>query len=395
MINSVPDFNTSKLFGVTASFIEKTLPNTEASAAALIFQFLTAFGNCVGRSAFVQTEADYQHANIFMVLVGQSSKGRKGTAWGHIRRMFDQTDPEWLKNCVTSGLSSGEGLCSTLMQKDDEPPPDHRVMVVESEFAAVLKVQEREGNTLSAVVRNAWDTGYLNVLTRKDPIKVKDAHISIIGHVTSTELGRCLKINDMANGFGNRFLWPVVERSKLLPRGGNIHQVNFDDDVLTLRGALRFGRTTTKVERSPAAFDLWDSIYMELANEKPGVLGMMSARAEPQILRIALILALLDGSNVIHVRHLQLAYDLWKYCEESLVALFGESYGNPILNKIAAEVKAGSGMGLSRSEIYAKFGNHLKRDQLDTGIAELLKGGRFILRHQETDGRRIERLSAI
>jgi hypothetical protein len=48
----------------------------------------------------------------------------------------------------------------------DDGVKDKRLMVVEPEFAAPLRVSERDGNTLSAVVRQAWDTGRLRVLTK-------------------------------------------------------------------------------------------------------------------------------------------------------------------------------------------------------------------------------------
>jgi len=38
---------------------------------------------------------------------------------------------------------------------------DKRLLVAESEFANVLKVMTREGNTLSPVLRGAWDSGDL------------------------------------------------------------------------------------------------------------------------------------------------------------------------------------------------------------------------------------------
>ncbi len=46
----------------------------------------------------------------------------------------------------------------------------------------------REGNTLSAIIRQAWDTGNLQVKTRNNPNRATGAHISIIGHITKDEL---------------------------------------------------------------------------------------------------------------------------------------------------------------------------------------------------------------
>lgn len=78
----------------------------------------------------------------------------------------------------------------------------------------------RDGATLSAVIRQAWDTGNLASLTRNAPLKATGAHISIVGHVTADELRRELHSTDIANGFANRFMWIVAKRSKELPDGG-------------------------------------------------------------------------------------------------------------------------------------------------------------------------------
>ena len=100
-------------------------------------------------------------------------------------------------------------------------------MVVEPEFASPLRVSERDGNTLSPVIRQSWDTGRLRVLTKNSPARSTGAHISIIGHVTKDELLKYLTDTEAGNGFANRFLWVAVRRSKLLPDGGRLHTVDF------------------------------------------------------------------------------------------------------------------------------------------------------------------------
>ena len=69
----------------------------------------------------------------------------------------------------------------------DDGVLDKRLFVIESEFANVLKVMAREGNTLSPVLRRAWDTGDLRTLTKNSPARATGAHISIIGHITRQE----------------------------------------------------------------------------------------------------------------------------------------------------------------------------------------------------------------
>src|SRR6185437_2871690 len=82
------------------------------------------------------------------------------------------------------------------------------------------KTMSRDGNTLSAIVRQGWDSGDLRVLTRHDPMRATGAHISVIGHITSGELQRYLTETEAANGFANRFIWVCSRRAQLLPDGG-------------------------------------------------------------------------------------------------------------------------------------------------------------------------------
>jgi hypothetical protein len=76
---------------------------------------------------------------------------------------------------------------------------------------------------LSAVLRQAWDTGDLRTLVsgrQKAPVHASNAHISLVAHITLEELQRLLTETEAANGFANRFLWVCIRRSQLLPRGG-------------------------------------------------------------------------------------------------------------------------------------------------------------------------------
>src|SRR5262249_37718816 len=105
---------------------------------------------------------------------------------------------------------------------------DKRLLVYEPEFASVLRQIERQGNVLSAGLRQAWDTGDLGNLTKNCPARSTGAHVSIIGHVTDQELRRSLTATEAGNGFGNRFLLVCVRRSKALPEGGDVDSAVLD-----------------------------------------------------------------------------------------------------------------------------------------------------------------------
>ena len=69
---------------------------------ALLSQFLVAFGCACGRGAHYQVEADRHYTNEFVVLVGPSANGRKGSSWGHVRRLLADADPAFA-GCLAGG----------------------------------------------------------------------------------------------------------------------------------------------------------------------------------------------------------------------------------------------------------------------------------------------------
>jgi hypothetical protein len=148
-----PAIGDAALHGPAGEFVRRSEPHSEAHPVALLAQFLVGFGTACGRGAHYQVEADSHYPNEFCVLVGPSAKGRKGSSWGHVRRVLAEADPGFVTGCLASGLSSGEGLIAQVRDQMDEAdgdaPADKRRLVLEQEFAQVLKVLSREGNTCS------------------------------------------------------------------------------------------------------------------------------------------------------------------------------------------------------------------------------------------------------
>jgi hypothetical protein len=115
----------------------------------------------------------------------------------------------------------GKPTKETITYEADPGVIDKRLLVMEPEFASVLQVMAREKNTLSAILRQAWDsTGVLRTLTKNSPVKATDANVSISGHITKDELLRHLTETEAANGFGNRFLWFCSKRAPVSTGGG-------------------------------------------------------------------------------------------------------------------------------------------------------------------------------
>ncbi|MBA4395554.1 MAG: hypothetical protein C0407_18535, partial [Desulfobacca sp.] len=355
-------------------------PHTEADPAAILLEFLVAFGNVIGRGSWWIVEADRHHLNMDLVLVGETAKGRKGTAHGQVKKIFKAIDSDWAAN-VKGGLSSGEGLIwavrDPIYKKERDPKTkkyeevmvdagidDKRLLVVEEEFASVLRVMERDGNTLSAIFRKAWDTGNLNNLTKNSPAKATGAHISFIGHITKDELRRYLTSTESGNGFGNRIIWVCVRRSKVLPEGGRIREVNFNPLLTKIKQAVDFGREVGEIRKDKEATEIWAAVYPELSEGKPGLLGAVTSRAEAQVMRVACIYAVLDESSLIRKEHLLAALAFWDHSEASARYIFGDAIGDPVADQILEALRAIKD-GMTRTEISALFGRHRSSDRID------------------------------
>ncbi len=111
--------------GPAGEFVARTEPHSEAHPMALLAQFLVAFGCACGRGAHYRVEADRHYSNEFIVLVGPTATGRKGSSWGHVRRLLEDADPGFAR-CLVGGLSSGEGLIAQVrdpVDKEDARAP--------------------------------------------------------------------------------------------------------------------------------------------------------------------------------------------------------------------------------------------------------------------------------
>jgi len=349
--------------GLLGDFVACLDPHTEADRVAILIQALAAFGNLIGRSPHVVLDGTVHGMNLFAVLVAASSKGRKGTAWSHVRNTFTAIDDTWRH---VSGLSTGEGLIYHVRDaqdggtdshaqeargRNDEGVSDKRLFVAEPEFARVLRVCEREGATLSAVLREAWDSGGLATLTKNNAQKATGAHVSLIGHITAEELRRYLTATEAGNGFGNRFLWVCAKRSKYLPDGGRPDEKALTDLRRQIGLAVFHSRTREELRRDEAASAHWRVIYRELSEGQPGLLGSMTGRAEAQVMRLACLYALIDACQAITLEHLKAALALWRYCLDSARFIFGDSLANPIADDLRLALREAGALGLTRAEM--------------------------------------------
>jgi len=376
--------------GMAGAIAETIAPHTEADPLAVLAQLLVGAGAIVGRGAWMAVEATRHHPGEFVVLVGDSAKARKGSSWDHVERVLHRADPSFASR-VRTGLSTGEGLIWAARdpQGSDPGTPDPRLLVVEPEFVTVLKATGRDVNTLSPVLRAAWDGRPLALLTRTAPARATAAHISVIGHITRAELSHHTSAIEAANGFLNRFCFIACRRHRLLPEGGDPDPLAGTRLERRLGAHLAGARRAGQVTLDPAARLEWHDAYARLSEATEDLVGSLCARAEAHVLRLAMLFSLVDGDTVIRCAHLRAALALWDYAARSAAWALRTTTADPVAEQIHDALST-TPEGLTRTELRDLFGRNLPGGRIEAALASLGAAGRAQRHRSATAGRPAE-----
>jgi hypothetical protein len=388
-----PSLAPAALMGLPGEVVRLLAPHTEADPVAVLLSFLVAFGNVAGLNPYMEADGAKHRANLFSVLVGRTAKARKGTAWSRVNPLLLVMDQIWGRDRIKGGLSSGEGVISAVgdavvNKKGEEvaAAKDKRLLVIEEEFSKVLTVAHREGNTLSEVLRQAWDGRDLSTMT-KVPAEARQPHISVIGHVTLEELRAKLTVTEQLNGFANRFLFALVRRSQVIADGGNPEPSAVASLFNRVEAAKVAAIKLQRVTRTTAAQELWVALYDEMArDDEVGMVGAAAARVEAQTLRLSLVYALACGAPLVDVGHLEAAWALWRYCRSSLEYLFGDSIGDEVADQLLMALIEAHPEGLDRTAQFNLFGRNLSASRLSVARELLIRLGHAVERQEQTGG---------
>ncbi len=331
-----------------------------------------------------------------------------------MRQVAAKVDGEWADR-IGGGLASGEGPLWAVRDPVMRPVPirekgratgvfeeeavdpgvaDKRLLIVESELSRHFDVMGRQGNTLSETVRRLWDGGVVGSMTKNSPLRATEPHVSLVGHVTRDELRRKMTDTEAANGWGNRILWAAIRRRQKLPFGGDLPREELAMMQQHLAEAVRAVRDwgAVEIQFGADATARWAEAYHgELADEREGMVGAITARAEAQALRLAVDYALLDASKRIQGCHLEAALAVWAYCAQSAAWAFAAQLGDPLADTILAALGRAGARGLSRSEIYALLGRNHPADRLDAALTTLVVRGLAHFVNEQTGGRPAQR----
>lgn len=358
--------------GPLGELVKAVEPHTEADPIAVLASLLVIFGNLLGRTAHWSVNGRRHYCNLFLAIVGPSSSARKGTAFDVAESLLRGIDDGWDATFPLRGMCSGEGFIEAVKDPD---VMQKNVVWFEAEFGATAGVIARDGNNLSAKVRDAFDHGNLASLSRVNPVRTTDAHISIIAHATFRELRENLQPREFSNGFVNRFAWLCSRRTRLLPNGGDLGLLDVDPYRRQFARAYDFARTPS-VRRQAFPLDtecqtLWAAVYQRLNRARPGRLGDILARSYVITRRLAVLYAVLDRSRQVRRPHLDAALELWGYCERSARFIFGEGEDDAILQRVFDAIAGSGDKGVNRTELARTLFGKRDAKKLDACLGAL------------------------
>lgn len=328
------------LYGLVGDVARAGSEGTEANPYAIAANFMAYLSCAIGRGPYLPIGNTWHHARLYILHIGRSGRGRKGDAVSLVNRL--DTALRQLRETAAppihrGGLSSREGLVSLFHDgykngKLEVPAiQDKRLWVVESEFANVLHQGRREGNTLSAALRDCWDGVSLKPATKSNRLYASHPHLCLSGAISPSELLSLMRARELTNGFANRFLMIWAERERIVPFPQATPQDAVDALAARVLSVLEFVQAERVNERdhlpvtlTAQAQSIYSQLYRgELIDDSAGehVTAVLERRA-PMLLRLAMIFALCDLQTRIDVQHILAAMGWIRHGVESAKFVF-------------------------------------------------------------------------
>ncbi len=337
---NAPHPHRSCLYGLVGEVACAGGEGTETNPYAIAANFIAYLSCAIGRGVYLPIGNTWHHTRIFCLHIGRSGRGRKGDAVQLVLRIdqaLRELDYRFAPQIHRGGLSSREGLVALMhdgyRQGKHEIPAvdDKRLWVVESEFANVLHQGRRDGNTLSAALRDCWDGVDLKPATKSNRLYASHPHICLSGAISPSELTALISARELTNGFANRFLMIWAERTRILPFPKETPLATVERLARKTLEVLAFVRADRHEERdhlrmelSPQAQWRYAQLYRSELNEDVGdaTVGALLERRAPMLLRLAMLLALTDLQTRIDVPHIDAAMAWIRHATASVRYVF-------------------------------------------------------------------------
>jgi len=402
----VPDTD-AMLYGIIGEIARAGAEGKEVHPVAVATACMSWLSAEIGPDICLLIGDTKHHANLYTLHIGRSARGGKGESMGLIKRIRDRLTHDRqdhpLGQLHTGGLSSREGLAGAVHDgykagKEEVPAvEDKRLWIIESEFANVLAQGKREGNTLLPALREVWDGGNIQPLTKGPGLWATRPHIALHGNITPGELAARIEAREINGGTFNRILMVWAERTRLVahpaPTDSDVvdhFARRIEDGIRWARGSYPATRNSRRASLTPQAAALWEALYPGLRKPHPAgeLIAAATERRAPICLRIALIHAVLEKSLMITPEHIRVGYAWAQYGAETaayvLAGLGGQARNTDKERKLLAFLDQQPGKEADRRTlINTCFHGHIDAKTLDRVLHPLVDDGAIHRREEE------------
>jgi hypothetical protein len=186
-----PEPAAAMFHGLLGDIIDAVEDRTEADPVGILASLLAECGALLGSGPKLEISGVKCSSRLFILLVGPTAEGRKGMAGEVARDVVTASGIGRPEGFLQRGFASGEAVIEVLAQLEGR-----RVLYRQDEMAGLLVAMNREGSTLSSVVRDLWDGVVVTHTTVASTVEVEDAHVSVLGHITPDEFRLRLRAVD-------------------------------------------------------------------------------------------------------------------------------------------------------------------------------------------------------
>lgn len=355
---------------------------------AVYFQALEMFGALVGRNAFYEFNSGARYLTDYLIVAGETGAG-KGVTFDRAKCLFINDSPDMFSDSGYSTINigrigSGEGLIKALMDRDGlefqgGKQYERCLLCTDQEGVGALKKTFYDGSTIVDALLKAWDFNSLSNTTSAKTLLARNPLVTLIWHITPSSLS---------------LIPPEYFHQGLMNRLKFIHCRKPDDiclpydspsDVLKASRERMIevlewvGREPRKLSFDTGAKEsLWG--VSKFQHELQGSVSEAHARYSAHVERMACRLALLDRTDIVSRRHVDVAAGLHKlvfsHTEKLLADFRTVSPGHESQESIRAFLDDNAGQVFTitqiRKQVFSGNGNFTR---LQKALAVLVESG--------------------
>lgn len=311
--------------GLAKCYCDLVQPTTAASDNFHFAGFMVAAGAALGKSVYLRGGGlDVTYPNMFVALVGRSSRAHKGTSIKLSMQLAKETSAAI---GFTPAIASAQGVIKDFQRQREKQKSV--VVACLAEMKHLIETGNSSGlGSLMPMLCQLYDSpSELSIPTKNEPIYLDDPPMfSLLAGCAPRWLEK-LKSEDIESGIGNRVMFIAGEPRAFIADPPAVDQSAWHDLAQQLGDTAKFwqSRGPVQLRFSEEAKPVWNKYCQSFdrARINDPMIESMNDRAFLHVGKTALIYAALDRSEEILKKHLNAAIAYCDFLFASLVYIFG------------------------------------------------------------------------